>query len=462
MSKEEKNDKEVYDYYFTGTKCKSTDPKILEECIVGLESLRTAINPYNKLASVLQAYGIRDIIGIERIVKNIFIDKFNFDIEYQSFDSWYHDYSEYKSIKFDEYKNITSEHKLYNQVEKDVNNIVNNHTTKSNTFINYGVPHHVCIHYLDNKNKKVYIYEPHMKEYWYILEARKAYEKKGYTIGEFSDNILEQGGLPLCSLYVLHFFLYIYVNDESSYKKFSYTCDDIYIMNFTRYILKLCHIYGFIPSHLYYLLTNNGYQLLKLLKENDKLVKERKAIPLDFKAIDMFLSDWRLLLLINKYNCNYKLHTFDTYSILRETHSEGYIKQREAEHNNIFIKLYNSAIYRRHLIDSIKRGYLEESIKNNVKVEVYVLEKILWIYINHAIQLDDLNNKGQLDDPYPTENIDREIHKLLVEIGNININYQCRLIKKLKDINFRKEYPYTFTYIYSALEKYTPKINCNI
>jgi hypothetical protein len=78
--------------------------------------------------------------------------------------------------------------------------------------------------------------------------------------------VLRQNKLPLCYMYTLHFFMYLFIskNGMSPIKKYAIYSDDIYIMTFTKQVLKLCHLYGFVNDDDYYLLTNNTYKFKQL------------------------------------------------------------------------------------------------------------------------------------------------------------------------------------------------------
>jgi len=133
----------------------------------------------------------------------------------------------------------------------------------------------------------VYIYEPHLpteeqieSEYWLVKEMHNIYAENGFNVMKLPNYILKQTNLSLCYMYALHFFMIIFITKNKEYPdlvtKYQ-SIDNIYIMNFVRYILKLCNAHGLIPDIDYYILTNNNYQIQKIINKdlviNDLLLK---------------------------------------------------------------------------------------------------------------------------------------------------------------------------------------------
>ena len=137
---------------------------------------------------------------------------------------------------------------------------------------------HVNLHYIDTYNNYVYIYEPHMPtgenqhKYCVYTISREIYNKRKYTIKDIPENILKQTNLALCFMYILHFILYTLTtfNDTISTIKYD-SSDNIYIMSFVKYILKLCHEYNKIDNIEYYILTNNKFKIQELMTSNTEI-----------------------------------------------------------------------------------------------------------------------------------------------------------------------------------------------
>ena len=51
-------------------------------------------------------------------------------------------------------------------------------------FIEFTIPYHVNLHFIDTYTNTVYIYEPHLKSYWYIEEIKKIYEDNNFYYKE--------------------------------------------------------------------------------------------------------------------------------------------------------------------------------------------------------------------------------------------------------------------------------------
>src|SRR5208283_1383332 len=145
----------------------------------------------------------------------------------------------------------------------------------------------------DPSNKFVYLYDPHMPDeelmqtkYWILDALKKIYEKNGFIVKPIPEIMLRQTNLPLCYMYAIHFFLYLFVTRDLDALIMRYPFDTIYIMSFTRYILKLCNQYKLINDPEYYILTDNSYQIQNVINENTEinnllsLVSSRESIKL--------------------------------------------------------------------------------------------------------------------------------------------------------------------------------------
>jgi len=162
--------------------------------------------------------------------------------------------------------------RLVREIDEMITANINN---KKIIFINFYVAGHVNIHllyptYLEGVGRgyDVYIYEPHMRPYpHYILcdEIYKAIER--CNVKTLPPYVLRQASLPLCYIYVMHFFLLIIFNTNPKFFE-STASDDIFIIKFTRDIFKLMHEYKKVDDTIYYLLTNNIYMMNDIIKRS--------------------------------------------------------------------------------------------------------------------------------------------------------------------------------------------------
>ncbi len=258
-------------------------PNFLETCIKNFENMRAMLKPYDAYRSILQGRWIRDRIGIKEFVTTILISefKFNFKLLEWNIDDIYHTYEE-----LSEKKSIEKSDDL----KQKMNDYIDTLNYGNIYIILFSIPGHYNLHYVNkysDDDKYVYIYEPHMpsvkitrKSYPIIKKIKTYYYDKGFNVKKLPANILKQKNLPLCYMYVIHFFMYLfvtmgmaipkYVPDDDDYLLTKYLdVDDLYIMNFTRYILKLCHEYKLINYVDYYILTNNTHKIQILSSQSD-------------------------------------------------------------------------------------------------------------------------------------------------------------------------------------------------
>jgi serine/threonine protein kinase len=291
------------------------------------------IKPYDNNRSLNCAVFIRDYIGIENVVQEIFIDQLNFNLFIINYDI--RQYVKQSDIDL----------KL-NELNKNISD------NKNKPFIiiflsflfditNPSLGAHINIIFIDNLNNKYYYYEPHFKYYkiqdnFVNLPIIKTYKKENMP-----ESILTQTNLPFCYMYCLHFFLFLLIEQKNDYKleKYTSTCDNLYIMRFIRDIMKLCHLYNlinyrnllfyksfdyiyydYLPSDadpqinnqdasdlLYYILTNNTYKIKTILDKN---------VSIDFKinyVLQLISSTEVEQLLSKKINTDsrYLIHLFN-------------------------------------------------------------------------------------------------------------------------------------------------------
>jgi hypothetical protein len=238
-----------------------------EKFIYGLSSI---INPYDYNRSILQGRYIRDIIGIKKFVEKIYINemKLNFNFEiwdlnniYKSADNLY----------------INTQIKYY--IEEKIKNI----NIGKTYFIYLKLSGHVNFIYINTKSENdlfYYFYDPHNPK---KLNARYSIIKliddvfKDLTFNKkiLPNYLLEQDNLPLCYMYVIHFFTCLLISDKCIiYDKISneLIIHNIYIMNFIQQMLKLCYKYKMIDTVDYLLLTNNTLKIYELINANKLIV----------------------------------------------------------------------------------------------------------------------------------------------------------------------------------------------
>lgn len=238
-----------------------------DKCKENILNMASLIEPFDHYRSDIQALYIRDVIREKDLIDKIFIEQFGFNFIYLSWNvnDLYNQYLE----------DLPKEERKINELTKKMDNYIKQISKDKLYFIHFSIPGHANIHFINNN--KVYIYDPHNptpekieNEYWYIGEIKKIYETNGFIYEPLPSNILSQKQLPLCYLYVLHFFLHIFINNALNKEigKYDTRCDDIYIMKFTRDLLKLCRQYGltYVETDQYYLLTNNTYKIQEKIR----------------------------------------------------------------------------------------------------------------------------------------------------------------------------------------------------
>lgn len=285
------NDKIMYKYY--KKKCTSDSENILfggvselsdkknfynyckpdkfEQCVKNIYNMRTLLEPLNIYRTTLQGMWIRDVVGIERFVNEVLVNKFGFNINFLEI----------------EFTNLLDN----NEIKRTMDDLFVNIKSNNIYFINVSLPNHINLIYMDTYNNEsstksvykgsVYIYEPHvspddepiMEKYNVYTQLQKIYKNSGYNVLPLPKDILQQRDLPLCYMYVLHFYMFTFVTASESrniittYRGF----DDIYIANFTHFILKLCHEYTLMNSIDYYILTNNTFQIQKIINDSSEI-----------------------------------------------------------------------------------------------------------------------------------------------------------------------------------------------
>ncbi len=251
-------------------------------CISNILNLQTMISPFNYDTAVVQGLYIRDWITSKKLMKDIFIEKLGFNFEYIEVvltdydeDSW----QKLTNLSASEQETVNKE--ISDQMQIDIFNIVQ---PGKLYFIRIEIPGHFILNFVDTRGHfTVLIYDPTMpdkdeqqagKPYWYVSVIRNVYHNKHYFEDDLPDNILWQGELPLCYMYVIHLFLYKFLTMQSDVilDKYNDQCDDVYIMKFTRDILKLCYEYGMVKASDYYLLTNNSYKIQEIIKKEPSVV----------------------------------------------------------------------------------------------------------------------------------------------------------------------------------------------
>jgi hypothetical protein len=230
--------------------------------------------------SILQGMYIRDNISEECIMNNLFIEKLNMKIvsHIWSMDSDYDIYSQSSEMQ----KKI--EKYICEKIEKLDNNEVN--------LIYIRIPGHINGLYIDlkNDNKKYYLYEPHIpnissehnKQYPLLQYIMTSCEKKGIMKQDLPHYILKQQSLPLCYMYVLHLFVYLYMIDNKLIECKTIECEnDVEIIDFTRFIIDQCFKCDMIKSEDYFLLTNKicQFNLLPNKKYDCKYIFLRSCNP---------------------------------------------------------------------------------------------------------------------------------------------------------------------------------------
>lgn len=239
-----------------------------ETCKNAVHSMKSLLEPFDYVKSVMQGMYIRDMSYndlMDVIFKKHFKFKFNYHKIYANKDKNGVEY-----VDFDTYIELEADDLDMSVLSSTLNIIDRN---DSCTFIYFKVPGHVNAHIL--RGNDVYIYEPHNKDYNYVQTVKKIYEKSGFKLQELPKTIMAQKNLPLCYMYVINFFLIILLYPDAKYKKYEIyekTCDDLYIMKFTRDMLKLLKEYECITEWRYILLTNNMHALNEYLVSHPNFI----------------------------------------------------------------------------------------------------------------------------------------------------------------------------------------------
>jgi len=234
-------------------------PDKLDNCISHIDSMYSLLENFDEYRTTLQGTWLRDVYGIKNFVTDILSNRFDFDINFEEINLE----KEHKECKTSDNSNNFIK-KMTDFIEKLIKNKI--------YFVYVLIESHVNLHYINTYDNTVYLYEPHQpvnlqtqnKQYCSYINSQQAYTAQGYKILELPKNILTQTNLPLCYMYVLHFFMYAFISTAQTkrIKKYEYKeYDNVYVMSFTKYILKLCHEYNKISDIDYYALTNNVYKI---------------------------------------------------------------------------------------------------------------------------------------------------------------------------------------------------------
>lgn len=241
------------------------NPEKVDKCIENLWNVESFLQPFNELRTCNIGLYVRDHIGINKIIDQIFVKEFGFNI---------------KILTFTGIANI----KDYsgNEFRTFVENFIDKLNSDCVYFVNVAIsPTHVNLIYIDQNdknNKIIYMYEPHQTMNIKLVEIGKIFENKQYTVDyKLGGMQLIQRSLPLCYLYCFHYFLVLFVSRFISHnitsnpieKSIVAINDDAYIMIFGQNILRLCHRYNLINDLEYYIVTNNSYNT-KMILNNRK------------------------------------------------------------------------------------------------------------------------------------------------------------------------------------------------
>jgi hypothetical protein len=346
-----------------------------------IQYIQSLLNCHNTNQSILQGLWLRDCIGIDTIIKDIFITKMGLKFEYQywKISKYYNDNRYNKQI-------INS-----TNMEKYLNKKIKKLEDNKIYFIYLHIPSHVNLIYIDTRNpqeKEYYLYEPHTKDdtqqFDIINGVFQSYEYKNVQLPKF---ILGQVDLPLCYMYVMYFFLCLLVSrngllineklsneyeDSDTNITLNMTHDNICIMNFTKQILKLCHKHQMINSTDYYLLSNNFYQIQNIIKNkyitvDDLFYKSADPDMSLYILQNVHVSNLNLFLFAHpqNYDCNYFVTLFQKIKKSECTLAE-YI--RHELYLLIYIIKYEYEIE----IDDTDYFIIEQQYINK-----YILEKIM-------------------------------------------------------------------------------------
>lgn len=237
-----------------------------------IQGLSSILHPYDFNRSILQAKWIRDNIGIKKFVKKILIEEMKFDLDFQIWDL-----EEFYQTKSDLH---TDDREINKKVKNFFAEKIKKIEEDKKYFIYVEIPGHVNFIYIDTTNHcwSYYFYEPHLPKklegrYSIIRFIDNILESFGYLKKNLPEYVLKQDELPLCYMYTIHFFICLFIsgNDCEINKKISddKVIDDIYIMDFTKHMLKLCHKYSMINTLDYYFLVNNTFKIYEMIENNN-------------------------------------------------------------------------------------------------------------------------------------------------------------------------------------------------
>lgn len=228
-----------------------------KECQNNITHIRSMMSFIDIRRTELQGLWMRDVIRTENIIK-IFTEKLKFNFEF---------------LKWDVREFIVNGNCNKTLFERYIHKKISEIKDKKLYIIHLSVPNHVNLIYIDNNEKIYYYYEPHGGDPRCQEQNIDAVlRENNFKKNDLPENILKQEDLPLCYMYVLHFFIYLFIMKSSNndIKKAYYVqnVDDVYIALFVRYMLKLCHEYNLVNDLDYYLLTSNTYKLKATINEN--------------------------------------------------------------------------------------------------------------------------------------------------------------------------------------------------
>lgn len=241
------------------------------DCEKKMSILKSIVSPFNNIQTKQQAVWIQQFIGYNTIFK-ILHDEFYLDITYIEH---------------------LSENR-YTTMKLDTSNIKTNFILIGYIF-KFGNFSHINAILINNSDKTIHIYEPHknidLDYYFTQLFSNTIFEQ--YKRIDLPVYILQQSVLPICYMYVLHFFICTIsgLNKQIYIEK---QCDDIFIMKFTRDILKLSHEFKYVEDLTYYLLTNNLYKIDKYIEDDMKQFNDDIKYNNNLDSLQLMIDRWNL------------------------------------------------------------------------------------------------------------------------------------------------------------------------
>jgi hypothetical protein len=352
------------------------------------ETLNSNYN--NNNTAIMQGIYIRDIIGIENIIKKVFIENkiISQNIIYETWNLEPHvkNYNEL-ACNDNNIKNI-----IYDYFYKKISNISKNQIS----IILVSIPGHINLIYIDTRSRykwKYYYYEPHYpnkkydEKYTYIEIADEIFKKNGFSEINLSKNVLQQEKLPLCYIYVLHSFVNLCNNNDNYNREqnnaINIEIDDVLIIEFTRKLLKLCYNSNLINDLDYYLLTNDITKINANIKNNINNIKKNLfMLSCEPNIISQFIEKYDIT--INFLHIN-KLHDeqieLDYFGKIYEQ-----IQNKNISRHNIY-QLYLLLLVLKH---NFKLNICTDLFQN-IKINKNILEKniiesnILYYYQNYNL-----------------------------------------------------------------------------